>query len=75
MRSTRIPSYSESGKSRLFSSDNVVNLGGLCIAEIGARAWWDEQLGWDPGDYDEGQKPYGADVESLRRFLDTEILP
>ena len=39
------------------------------------RAWWEGQLGWDPGDYDEGQKPYGADVESLRRFLETEILP
>jgi hypothetical protein len=39
------------------------------------RAWWEEQLGWNADDYEEGQIPYGADAESLRRFLETEILP
>lgn len=39
------------------------------------RAWWDDQLGWDAEDYDEGQTPYGADAESLKRFLEAEILP
>ena len=29
------------------------------------RTWWDEQLGRNADDYDEGQTPYGADAESL----------
>jgi len=32
-------------------------------------------LGWGPDDYDEGQTPFSADAESLRRFLESEILP
>jgi hypothetical protein len=40
-----------------------------------ARSWWQEQLSWKPGDYEEGQTPYRADAESLRRFLEAEILP
>ena len=39
------------------------------------RAWWEEQLSWGTDDYDEGQTPYRADAESLRRFLESEILP
>jgi hypothetical protein len=39
------------------------------------RAWWEEQRGWNADDYDEGQTPYGADAESLRRFLEAEVLP
>ncbi len=39
------------------------------------RAWWEEQLAWEAGDYEEDQIPYAADAESLRRFLETEILP
>ena len=39
------------------------------------RGCWEEQLGWKAHDYDAGQKPYKADAESLRRFLETEILP
>ena len=31
------------------------------------RRWWQEQLGWNPDDYEEDQTPYGADAESLRR--------
>ena len=33
------------------------------------RTWWEDQLTWEPSDYDEGQIPYCADAESLRRFL------
>jgi hypothetical protein len=36
---------------------------------------WTDQLACDPEDYDEGQRPYAADAESLRRFLETKILP
>jgi hypothetical protein len=37
--------------------------------------WWEHQLSWKRGDYEEGAKPYRADAESLRRFLESEILP
>jgi len=36
---------------------------------------WEDQLAWEPNDYDEGQIPYRADAEGLRRFLESEILP
>jgi hypothetical protein len=39
------------------------------------QGWWEEQLGWNAEDYEEGKIPYGADAESLRRFLEAEILP
>ena len=39
------------------------------------REWWEEQLTWEPGDYDEDQTPYRADAESLKRFLESEVLP
>jgi hypothetical protein len=39
------------------------------------RTWWEEQLCWNADDYEEGKIPYGADAESLRRFLEAEILP
>ena len=39
------------------------------------QAWWQEQLGWAPKDYDEERKPYSADAESLKRFLEDEVLP
>jgi hypothetical protein len=39
------------------------------------REWWENQLAWDPDDYEEDQTPYRADAESLRRFLEAEILP
>jgi hypothetical protein len=38
------------------------------------RAWWQEQLSWAPEDYD-GQTPYIADAESLKRFLRDEVSP
>jgi hypothetical protein len=39
------------------------------------RTWWEEQLGWNADDYEEGQTPYKADADSLRRFLEAETLP
>jgi hypothetical protein len=38
------------------------------------RAWWAEQLTWEAGDYEEDQTPYRADAESLRRFLESDVL-
>jgi hypothetical protein len=39
------------------------------------RSWWQDQLARDPDDYDEDETPYKADAESLRRFLESEVLP
>jgi hypothetical protein len=39
------------------------------------QQWWTDQLACDLEDYGEEQTPYAADAESLRRFLETEILP
>ncbi len=39
------------------------------------RAWWEEQLTWEPDDYGEDQTPYRADAESLGRFIESEVLP
>jgi hypothetical protein len=39
------------------------------------REWWDRQLSREPGDYDQEQTPYCADAESLKRFLESEVLP
>jgi hypothetical protein len=36
--------------------------------------WWEDELSWDLDDYEEGQTPFSADAESLRRFLESEIL-
>ena len=47
----------------------------LAVLRDDTRAWWEEQLGWNADDYDEDQTPYDADAESLRRFLEAEILP
>ena len=36
---------------------------------------WEEQLEWEPDDYEEGQEHYEADAASLQRYLETEIGP
>ena len=36
---------------------------------------WKDQLEWDPDDYDEDQEPYTPDTDSLRRYLESEIIP
>ena len=39
------------------------------------RQAWEDQLEWDSDDYDEDQKPYMPDTDSLRRYLESEIVP
>jgi hypothetical protein len=39
------------------------------------REWWEDQLNWEPDDYDEDQTPYQADGKGLKRFLESEVLP
>jgi hypothetical protein len=37
--------------------------------------WWNDMLEADPDDLDEGQEPFKADPDSLRRFIETEVMP
>jgi hypothetical protein len=39
------------------------------------RVWWRDTLDSDPEDFDEDDEPPAADADSLRRFLESEILP
>ena len=39
------------------------------------RHWWNDVLEVEPDDLDEGQEPFKADPDDLRRFLETEVLP
>ena len=39
------------------------------------REWWHRQLSWEPTDYDKDHTPYRADLQSLERFLESEVLP
>ncbi len=39
------------------------------------RQWWNDLLETDPDDLDEGQEPFTADPDALRRFIETEVLP
>jgi hypothetical protein len=39
------------------------------------RAWWEDVLTWEPGDYADNQEPYRSNTESLVRFLKSEVLP
>jgi hypothetical protein len=39
------------------------------------QEWWAEELGRDPEEFDEDEKPLAADVEGLRRFLEQKVLP
>lgn len=39
------------------------------------RDTWEEQLTWEPDDYNDDVAPYTPDATSLQRYLETEILP
>jgi hypothetical protein len=39
------------------------------------REAWEDQLKWEPEDYDEDDEPYTADASGLTRFLEAEIQP
>jgi len=47
----------------------------LAALRTDTHNWWEEQLGWNAEDYEEGQIPYAADPESLKRFIEDEVLP
>ncbi len=39
------------------------------------REWWEDVLARDPDELDEDEEPSTPDAESLRRFLEREVLP
>ena len=39
------------------------------------RDWWQEMLGCDADEMDEGEEPVTADGDGLRRFIEREVLP
>jgi len=39
------------------------------------RAWWEDQVSWQPDDYEEGETPFQPNAETLRRFVETKVLP
>ena len=39
------------------------------------KSWWVDMLARDPNEVDEGDEPATADVESLRSFLEAQVLP
>jgi len=47
-------------------SSSAVYSRALTALRDDTRVWWEEQLGWNADDYEEGQTPYDADAESLQ---------
>jgi len=58
----------------LASSSSSAYSRALAALRDDTQAWWREQLSWAPDDY-EDQTPYSADADSLKRFLQDEVLP
>lgn len=47
----------------------------LAVLREDTRAWWADILTYEPGDLDEGQAPFAANPDDLRRFIETEVQP
>jgi hypothetical protein len=47
------------------------------LAALGedTREWWVDQLAGETDDYDEDEDPYSVDAASLKRFLESKVLP
>jgi hypothetical protein len=60
---------------RLLAKPSSGYLRALGALREDTREWWKDQLSWKPDDYDDDQTPYRADGESLKRFLESEVLP
>lgn len=60
---------------QLESNSSTAYSRALAALREDTRESWEEHLTWEPDDYDEDQAPYCADAESLKRFLESDILP
>ena len=47
----------------------------LAALRADTRDWWADRLVCGTDDLDEGEAPYGADSDHLRRFVETQVLP
>lgn len=70
----------DEGKSRralglLDSERNDRYEAALAALREDTRDWWADLLERESEDLDEGQEPYKADPDDLRRFIETEVLP
>lgn len=59
----------------LSSSVNDAYETALAALRADTRQWWEDTLDRDPDELDEDEEAPTADAESLRRFLEREILP
>jgi hypothetical protein len=39
------------------------------------REWWEEMVARDADELEHGEAPYTADIDGLRRFIETEVVP
>ena len=47
----------------------------LAMLDESTREAWQDQLTWEPGDYEAGATPFAVDAPSLKRYLEEEIMP
>ena len=40
-----------------------------------SREWWEDMISRDPGDFEEDEEPFTADVEGLCRFIEKDLRP
>ncbi len=59
----------------LKSSRNDAYEAALAGVRDDTREWWEDVLARDPDELDEDEEPSTPDAESLRRFLEREVLP
>jgi hypothetical protein len=59
----------------LETKSSTAYTGALAALHEDTREWWAEQLSSEPDDYNEDQTPYRAEAESLKLFLENEVLP
>jgi len=59
----------------LGSGRNDAYEAGLAALREDTRDWWQEMLGCDADEMDEGEEPVTADGDGLRRFIEREVLP
>ena len=59
----------------LGSKRNDAYEAGLAALREDTQAWWVDTLASDSDELGEGKEPATADVEGLRRFLESEVLP
>jgi hypothetical protein len=63
------------GLDLLASKRNDAYEAALAALREDTQGWWQELLDRDADELEHGEKAYTADVEGLRRFIETEVMP